>query len=182
MDALHLHAVVNQTAPCSPAETVLLNAELWYPAVLLLAFISSAATYSILTSRSEEELVEPTATGPDGKPLPVTKRKREDIRRLVVEAHIGTAARRVFQYLSAAVVLTFLADFVTVIVHVFHPDKSGTASGWWCGEERIVSFACPPAACPPAHGVARPGLVPAYKVFSYFRFTLRAHSSSTSTS
>lgn len=142
MDALHVDAVANRTAPYSPAEEVLFTAELWYSPVLLLAFITSAATYSILSSRSEEELIKPSVTGPDGKPLPVTKRKREDSRP-VVEAHIGNVARRVFQYMSAAVVLTFLADFVAIVVHAFRENKPGIGFSWWCGEERIVSFSLP---------------------------------------
>lgn len=140
MHALFQHAVVNQTAPCSPAEKVLFATELCYPAILLLAFISTAAVYSIMTSRSDEELVTPTTTGPGGKPLPVTKRKREDTSP-VVDAQIGTAARRVFQYLTGIIVLTFLADFATVIAHALKEQKDGDPeSGWWCGEERIVSL------------------------------------------
>jgi hypothetical protein len=147
MHALYQHAVVNQTAPCSPAERVLFATELCYPPILLLAFISTAAAHSILTSRSEEELVEPTTTGPGGKPLPVTKRRREHTAP-VVDVNPGTVTRRVFQYLNGALVLTFVADFATVIVHALQEKMDGAAGyGWWCGEERIVGFAPPPCIC-----------------------------------
>ncbi|KAJ4304301.1 ATP-binding cassette-type vacuolar membrane transporter Hmt1 [Collariella sp. IMI 366227] len=63
--------------PLSAAETVFKKAQLLYPVVLLLAFVISAGVYTVVTSESEEELVVPTATGPDGKPLPVTKRRRK---------------------------------------------------------------------------------------------------------
>jgi hypothetical protein len=112
-----------------------LNTMLCYPAVLLVAFILSAATYSIQSSRSEEELLEPTATGPGGKPLPMTKRRKRGHKHPVFEVYIGVWARRVFQYITVAVVLTFVADAATVVAHAVDDQSPG---GWWCGEERVV--------------------------------------------
>ncbi|KAH8909902.1 hypothetical protein BR93DRAFT_943802 [Coniochaeta sp. PMI_546] len=108
---------------------------LCYPAVLLVTFIISAATYSIQSSKSEEELLEPSATGPGGKPLPATKRRKRGQHSPVFEVYIGVWARRVFQYITAAVVLTFVADCADVIAHALD-DQDPT---WWCGEERVCS-------------------------------------------
>ena len=47
----------------STAEAVFLKAQVLYPMILLVAFVLSAGVHSILTSRSEEELIIPTATG-----------------------------------------------------------------------------------------------------------------------
>ncbi|OIW33536.1 hypothetical protein CONLIGDRAFT_569741 [Coniochaeta ligniaria NRRL 30616] len=112
----------------------LLTTMLCYPAVLLVTFIISAATYSIRSSKSEEELMESTATGPGGKPLPATKRRKRTQHNPVFEIYIGVWAQRVFQYITAAVVLTFVADCAAVIAHAMDDQ----APAWWCGEEKVV--------------------------------------------
>jgi hypothetical protein len=108
---------------------------LCYPAVLLVTLIVSAAAYSIYSSKSEEELVEPTATGPGGKPLPATKRRKNARNQPVYEVHVGRWPRRLFQYVTAAVVLTFVADAAAAIVHAVDDRQEA----WSCGEERVVS-------------------------------------------
>ena len=125
----------------STAETVELRAQILYPAILLLAFIASAGVHSVLTSRTEEELVAPIARGPGGKPLPLTKRKREHEESIVPQINFfSDAARRVFQYATGAIIITFLANAVAIALHAIEVrTSSGGTSGWWCGEERIVS-------------------------------------------
>ncbi|KAK1751902.1 heavy metal tolerance protein [Echria macrotheca] len=134
MDALR-----NGGDPQSFAEIVYLRAQLLYPMVLLLAFILSAGVHSIVTARSEEELIVPTVTGPGGKPLPVTKRKREQSGEIQVPAIADdrSFARRVFQYGTAALTLSFLANLAAIAVHTLqvHGPKHFQ---WWCGEERTV--------------------------------------------
>ncbi|KAK3944616.1 hypothetical protein QBC46DRAFT_157139 [Diplogelasinospora grovesii] len=135
-----MDALTKGAAHCrSTAEVVFLNAELCYPVLLLLAFILSAGVHSILTSRTEEELVVPTVKGPGGKPLPVTKKKREAEKPQVLDVKTSNVALRVFQYTMAAVVLTFFANGAAIAVHALQArDKSGNVGGWWCGEERTV--------------------------------------------
>lgn len=136
MHALHLHAA-NMTAPVVPGMSVAAwrgTIMLCYPAILLVAFMVSAATHSIMTAKSEEELYppQPPVTGPGGKPLPVTRSKRAS--QPAFQVHIGTWTRRVFEAIAVAVVLTFVADAITISNHVLE-DQGG---GWWCGEERVV--------------------------------------------
>ncbi|KAB5570203.1 hypothetical protein GE09DRAFT_957754 [Coniochaeta sp. 2T2.1] len=116
------------------AEIWYLRLMLCYPAVLLVTFILSAAAYSIYSSKSEEELVQPVATGPGGKPLPVTKRKKKHAQTPAFEVHIGLWARRTFQYMTAALCLTFVANCAAVLAHGFDEQQPD----WWCGEERVV--------------------------------------------
>jgi len=126
----------------STAEVIYLRAQLLYPVVLLLAFIVSAGVYSIVTARTEEELVVPTARGPGGKPLPVTKRKREQLDEPRVPAACAgsSVARRVFQYTQAAVILTFFANGAAIAFHALQARGiSGSEDGWWCSEQRTVS-------------------------------------------
>jgi hypothetical protein len=122
--------------PSTPADLWYLRTMLCYPAVLLSTFIITAATYSIQSSRSEEELVEPVATGPGGRPLPATKRRKKDpkAKSPLFELYIGVGARRAFQYVTAALVLSFVADCATVLARVF--DDRGR--DWRCDEERVV--------------------------------------------
>ncbi len=142
MHGHEVQAPADNTAPTVSAVEGSMAADRWllttmlcYPAVLLVTFIISAAAYSIQSSKSEEELLESTATGPGGKPLPATKRRKRRQHNLVFEVYIGVWARRVFQYITAAVVLTFVADCAAVIAHAMD-DQEPT---WWCGEERVVS-------------------------------------------
>ncbi|KAJ4307329.1 ATP-binding cassette-type vacuolar membrane transporter Hmt1 [Collariella sp. IMI 366227] len=125
----------------STAETVLQKAQLLYPVVLLLAFIVSGAVHTITTSRADKDLVVPTAKGPDGKPLPVTRRKRKQ------EASVaddnananGGFAWTTFLHLTGSVALSFVANSAAIAFHVIASRKAfGDDKTWWCGEERIV--------------------------------------------
>jgi ATP-binding cassette, subfamily B, vacuolar membrane transporter HMT1/ACLQ len=141
MDALSASGV-SQMSTSTATEVVYLRAQLLYPVVLLLAFIVSAGVHSIVTARTEEELVVPTAKGPGGKPLPVTKRKREQLdepRGPEICAPSGFA-RRVFQYTTAAVILSFFANGGAIALHALQLRRKDAAEGWWCTEERTVSF------------------------------------------
>jgi ATP-binding cassette, subfamily B, vacuolar membrane transporter HMT1/ACLQ len=147
MDALEIGAVWH-----SVVESVYFSAQVLYPVILLVAFIVSGAVHSVVTARSEEELVVPTATGPGGKPLPVTKRKREQLDEpRAPDAHDGGSfARGAFRYATAAVVLTFFANGAAIAVHALQArGKSGQVGNWWCGEERTVSL-------PPVFGLPIP--------------------------
>lgn len=126
----------------SLAEVVFRNSQLCYPVVLLFAFIISAGIHSIVTSKTEEEVVAPTIKGPGGKPLPFTKRRREhhDIQAPFV--HNGDVAKTVFQYLSAGLVLSFVANGATIALHaVSARGVKGEVGDWWCDEQRIVYVA-----------------------------------------
>ncbi|KAK3332654.1 ABC transporter-like protein [Cercophora scortea] len=78
-----------------------------------MAGLVSAGVYSILISRSEEELVILIVRGPGGKPLPATRRKRRYEQPRVRDVYSGAFARCA-------------------------RGLSGYEWPWWCGEERIV--------------------------------------------
>ncbi|KAL2181557.1 ABC transporter-like protein [Thermothelomyces heterothallicus CBS 202.75] len=139
MDSLIEHGGSEQGS--SAALLVLQKAQLLYPVILLLAFTLSAGVHTVITSKSEEQLAAPTVTGPGGKPLPITKRKREQ--EALQEADdvdgAGGLARPVFLYLMAAVVTSFVANGAAVAVHAMGSTRDGELdNAWWCGEERIV--------------------------------------------
>lgn len=140
MHGSEVHVPANHTAPGAglvvlrPVEQWYLSMMLCYPAILLVTFIVSAASHSIITSKGEEVLVETKATGPGGKPLPVTKKLKKSHRNHpLFEVYIGIWSRRMFQGLTGLLVFTFVSEAASVIVHAWDSEE-----GWWCGEERIV--------------------------------------------
>lgn len=125
----------------SLAEIVFRNSQLCYPVVLLFAFIISAGVHSVVTSKTEEEVVAPTVKGPGGKPLPFTKRKREHYDAQGAFVHSGSVARTVFQYLSAGLVLSFVANGAAIALRALSArGVKGEVGDWWCDEQRIVSL------------------------------------------
>ncbi|GAB1320409.1 ATP-binding cassette-type vacuolar membrane transporter Hmt1 [Madurella fahalii] len=132
-----------EDGPAPPlARSVLRTAQLLYPVVLLLAFIVSAGVHSIVSSRTEEELVVPTVKGPGGKPLPITKRKREQGAAQTEDAGGAGYAKKAFQCVTAAVILSFVANGAAIAARILQSVRmSGLEHAWWCGEERVVYVA-----------------------------------------
>ncbi|AEO69164.1 uncharacterized protein THITE_2119261 [Thermothielavioides terrestris NRRL 8126] len=125
----------------SSAQAVLRIAQLLYPMVLLLAFIISAGVHTVITSRTEEEFVVPTVKGPDGKPLPITKRKREQEASDADDDANGNSgfAWTAFLYLTGGLTLSFVANGAAIAAHAMQSRRrSGLDAAWWCSEERIV--------------------------------------------
>ena len=136
----------------STAQSVLRITQLLYPVILLLTFIISAGLHTIVTSRTEGELVIPTVKGPGGKPLPVTKRKREQEEQQAFDDENDGShrSRSVFLCLTTAVILSFVANGVAIANHALQSLENSTENQWWCGEERVVSN------CPAVSLKARP--------------------------
>ncbi|KAK4189556.1 putative heavy metal tolerance protein precursor [Podospora australis] len=141
MDSLLENSSPEQST--SIARIVFLQAQLCYPVVLLLAFIVSAGFHSVATSRTEEELVVPTARGPGGKPLPITKRKREQRdpspSGSAVENNVEVPAG-VFRYLTLALIISFVANCIALATHTLSSGRISEPDNnlWWCDEERAV--------------------------------------------
>jgi hypothetical protein len=133
MHALNLHAV-NMTSAVSPDT----GAQVWrgtimlcYPAILLVAFILSAAACSILSSRPKEE-IRPSKTSEGKLSSPVVPKTRAN--RLLLRIRMGKWARGVFQAISLLVVLTFVVDAVTLVPRLLNPTPTSQ-----CGDDEIVS-------------------------------------------
>src|SRR5437667_10882788 len=100
-------------SPTKPvAEVILEAAEYLNPIILLASFIISAATHSIHTAKNEDIIV-PAARGPGGKPLPITRKKKDQDDRLGA-APFGPIARRAMQYVSVAVTFTFIGNGIAI--------------------------------------------------------------------
>ncbi|KAK3377671.1 hypothetical protein B0H63DRAFT_547232 [Podospora didyma] len=133
-----MDAPVNGRPPqgTTTAELAFQYAQLWCPAVLVAAFIVSVGAHSFATSRTEDELIASSVKGPGGKPLPVTKKKREQ------ELHLqsGSITKRVFQWATATIVITFLVNGTAIALHALQA-RENSVYLWWCGEERVVYIA-----------------------------------------
>lgn len=126
----------------SLADDILRHTQYLYALVLLIAFVSCAAWYSVVNAKKEEDLVQPKVKGPGGKPLPLTKKKRTlaDGSRKIGPG-FGRTAKNVFRYLAAIVFLTYVASASLMFNHAFwHEDpyrwsKEGLP---WAGEWSVV--------------------------------------------
>ncbi|KAF7540114.1 hypothetical protein G7Z17_g12269 [Cylindrodendrum hubeiense] len=126
----------------SLADDILRHTQYLYALILLSAFISCAAWYSVVNSRKEEDLVQPNVKGPGGKPLPMTKKKhaRADGSRKIGPG-FGRTQKNIFRYLAAIVFLSYVASAAIMFNHAFwHEDpfrwsKEGLP---WAGEWSVV--------------------------------------------
>ncbi|KAL0931025.1 heavy metal tolerance protein precursor [Colletotrichum truncatum] len=94
-----------------------------YPLALLVVFIGTAATYTIVTAKKEEELnVEADTLGPGGKRLPMTKKKSrrddDDTERTRLGPVLSPIAKTWLKWITLAVFFTFIANGVAHISHV----------------------------------------------------------------
>ena len=106
-----------------------------YPWVILVIFLASFLTNSILTAESSKPANVTTVTGPGGKPLPSSVRKSREERERLKKQEFSSNRQLVFIYLSVAVILTFLANAANIMLHALAERESG----WWCGEATVVS-------------------------------------------
>ena len=116
------------------AQAILTYVHYAYPIVLLLLFLLAFTIHSVLTA-SKDDVVEPVPdqTGPGGKPLPrnISPSARKQKQKVL---DFSPARKLVFGWLSIGVILTFLGNAVTVIVHAL-VEKTHE---WWCGQSTVV--------------------------------------------
>lgn len=110
-----------------------------YPWILLVVFLISFITHSILTAESADE-TGPMLTGPGGKPLPRSVRRTKKDKDKLTLQDFSPVRKLLFLWLSAGVLGTFLGNAINIVVHAL--DKR--ENGWWCGEATAVSIAFAP--------------------------------------
>ena len=107
------------------------------PIILLVFFLVAFTAHSILTASKEDVVPAKTGgqTGPGGKPLPRNTSPTAKAAREKKALDFSPSRKLLFTWLSAGVVLTFLGNAVTVIVHALVDRKDN----WWCGQAVVVS-------------------------------------------
>ena len=105
------------------------------PIILLVFFLVAFTAHSILTA-SKEDIIrpQPGQTGPGGKPLPRNSSPIAKAAREKEALDFSPSRKLLFTWLSAGVVLTFLGNAGTVIVHALLDRKDN----WWCGQAVVV--------------------------------------------
>lgn len=111
-----------------------------YPGVLLLSFLLVGALDSISSALRKEEVVVATVRGPGGKPLPVTKR-RKDTSSNDDDDRPSPRLRAFFQYSMLAATVTFLVVGADIAHRALWNRSIDGEHGWWCGEPKTVSNA-----------------------------------------
>lgn len=122
----------------SLVERILTFTQYLYPGLLLLILLLIGAIYSIYTARNRGDVIIPNVTGPGGKPLPVTKKRSLGNKSQKSDERFSPATRALFQWLYAAVTLTFVGQGAAIATHALlerNPDGDHT---WWCGEAKTV--------------------------------------------
>lgn len=119
----------------SKAQEIMLYTHYASPIILLIFFLVAFTTHSILTAPKEDVVQAETGqTGPGGKPLPRNSSPTAKAAREKKALDFSPSRKLLFTWLSAAVVLTFLANAATVIVHALLDRKDH----WWCGQAVVV--------------------------------------------
>lgn len=118
------------------AQAILTYVHYATPILLLVFFLVVFTAHSIVTAPKDEIVqADPNQTGPGGKPLPrntsPSARKEKEKQR---ELDFSPARKLLFDWLSVAVIFTFLGNAVIVMVHALLDRKDE----WWCGQSVIV--------------------------------------------
>lgn len=147
------------------AEKVLRDTSYLYSLVLLVAFISLAAWYSVFNAKKEEDIVQPTVKGPGGKPLPITKRMKRSNGERKIGPRFGSTAKIVFRFLAAIVFASYLVTGVAIFYHAFwheNPYEWAKEGLPWAGEWTVVCLSR--ALCFPGFSVVFPPSSPRLRV------------------
>jgi hypothetical protein len=112
-----------------------------YPIFLLLLFIVAFVANTMLTASTASQNESPRM-GPGGRPLP--KRSRTGAFRKT--QGFSKTVKRIFNWLSVAVLVTYLADATIYIAHVM----VARSEHWWRGQSVVVRLsACSGQICRP---------------------------------
>ncbi|GIJ99250.1 hypothetical protein Aspvir_001380 [Aspergillus viridinutans] len=102
------------------------------PIVLLLVFVVTFVTNSIRTARTVTQNRNAVCTGPGGRPLP--KRSRSTMVVVKETQKFSQSAKLLFKWLSAAVLVTLVADAAINVAHVM----VARSEHWWCGQAVVI--------------------------------------------
>ena len=100
-----------------------------YPIFLLILFIVAFLAITILDARNANRPESPRM-GPGGRPLP-TRSRSSGLRKM---QGFSKTVKRVFDWLSVAILVTFLADATIYILHVM----AARSEQWWRGQSMVV--------------------------------------------
>lgn len=111
-----------------------------YPIVILAMFLGGFIIQSIQSSKAgNESSVKDIPNGPNGRPSPKYPRPGEDNNGQQVDVDFSSTQKALFNWLSVAVIATFIGNAVNIIVHAL------TERPWWCGQPHAVRHSSSPS-------------------------------------
>ncbi|KAJ8132361.1 hypothetical protein O1611_g1266 [Lasiodiplodia mahajangana] len=123
----------------SLVKSILTATQYLYPGLLLLVLLLFGAIYSIYTGWNKGDVIVPTVTGPGGRPLPVTKKRRHsDDKSQESERRFSPSVKALFQWLYAVVTLTFVGQGAAIATRALIERSVHGDQTWWCGEAKAV--------------------------------------------
>lgn len=105
-----------------------------YPLFLLLLFVVAFVANTMVTA-SKANQNESQRMGPGGRPLP--KRSRSSHGTFRKTKGFSQTVKRFFNWLSVAVLVTYLADATIYVAHVM----VASSEHWWRGQSMVVRLA-----------------------------------------
>ncbi|KAI1331158.1 hypothetical protein F5Y16DRAFT_395592 [Xylariaceae sp. FL0255] len=120
-------------------EAVLAFTQYLSPGLLLGILMVCGAIYSFYTARIKDDVYVSTLTGPGGRPLPATKKRKDhDDDSKESKPRFSPAIRRLFQWFFIAITLTYVGQGAAIAARALtHMNPDGEHS-WWCGEPKAV--------------------------------------------
>ena len=119
----------------TPAPDVLVRLHYAYPVILLVFFLVTFMSHSIIVADPNKTSTEAPVAGPGGKPLPRNRRRANSV--LKLQPRDFSPAKKAFcKWAAVALIFTFLANAILILLHVLVDRKAG----WWCGQHVAVSF------------------------------------------
>lgn len=142
----------NDTVDPFPADLplvdrILRRTQYLHALLLLVAFLSTAAWYSVYNSKDSSSEQPAAVKGPGGKPLPITKKKPKEDGERKIGPHFGRTAKNYFRLLALVVLLCYIIEGIAMFRHAFQFDnpyrwsRDGLA---WAGEWSMVSHCVAP--------------------------------------
>lgn len=104
-----------------------------YPIFLLVLFLVAFVANTMVTARKASR-DDSQRMGPGGRPLPKRSRSSGTFRKT---QSFSKTAKRLFNWISVAVIVTYLADATIYVVHVM----VARSEHWWRGQSEVVRLA-----------------------------------------
>lgn len=104
-----------------------------YPIFLLVLFVVAFVANTMVTARKAGRK-DSQRMGPGGRPLPERSQSSRPFRKT---QSFSKTVKRLFNWLSVAILVTFLADAANCVVHVM----VARSEHWWRGQSMVVRLA-----------------------------------------
>lgn len=133
---MNLSLTPRASEPAAPSISVLVVYIHFTSPIILLAFFLLLLTAHSVTTASKYMVVRPSSqqTGPGGKPLPQYISPSAKARREKQNLDFNPARKLLFTWLSVGIILSFVGNFIVVILHAV----LSRSERWWCGESVAV--------------------------------------------